>query len=131
MLRDPFYQEVTLRLGGRLDPELFERCVVALLRDVYKGLVPVRGGADAGMDGAIATVSGSPLPLVTTTGKEALRNLRRNLGSYVKNGGEQRTVVFATSRELTARKRKNLEDEATNQGFRLRQILNRSPQEAG
>lgn len=116
------YQEITSRLSGRLDPELFERCAVALLRDVYKGLVPVRGGADAGMDGAIASPSGSPIPLVTTTGEEAPRNLRKNLISYVENGGGQRTAVFATSRELTARKRQNLVSEAEKHGFHLRQI---------
>ncbi len=122
MLRDPFYQDITDRLGRQLDPELFERCAVALLRKVYPGLVPVRGGADAGMDGAVATRSGSPIPLITTTGKEATRNLRKNLLSYLENGGERRTAIFATSRELTARKRKNLEKEAKQHGFRLHQI---------
>ncbi|HEX8395673.1 MAG TPA: hypothetical protein VF665_25195, partial [Longimicrobium sp.] len=67
MIRDPFYREIVARLNdsdNRLDPELFERCAADLLRGLYPGLVPVRGGTDAGMDGAVADGGGLPFPLV-------------------------------------------------------------------
>lgn len=62
MVRDPLYRKIEERLGGTLDPVLFERCAVDLLRDAYPGLTPVAGGGDAGMDGAIPDAIGEPLP---------------------------------------------------------------------
>src|SRR5690606_8197234 len=41
MVRDPLYRAIEERLGTNLDPELFERCAVELLRPVYPGLSPV------------------------------------------------------------------------------------------
>src|SRR4051795_5417272 len=58
VIRDPFYREIVERLGGRIDPELFERCAGDLLRDEWPTLVPVRGGTDAGMDSAVADGEG-------------------------------------------------------------------------
>ena len=37
MVRDPLYRSIEKRLGERLDPDLFERCAVELLREVYPG----------------------------------------------------------------------------------------------
>jgi hypothetical protein len=137
MVRDPFYQHIIDRLNRRLDPELFERCASDLLRTVHPTLVPIRGGTDAGMDGAIADGDGLPFPLVCTTGKGVLRNLKRSLASYVKRGGKRRSVVLATSRELTQRQRANCERAAAQVGFTLVQthtqasiagLLYRNPQ---
>jgi len=102
MIRDPFYRQIIDGLNQRLDPELFERCAAALLRHIYPGLVPVRGGDDAGMDGAIADGDGMPIPLISSTGKAVLANVKRSLNSYLKKGGMRRNVIVATSRELTA-----------------------------
>ena len=60
MIRDPFYRQIIDRLDGTVDPELFEQCAADLLREIYPTLVPIRGGADAGMDGAIADALGEP-----------------------------------------------------------------------
>jgi len=60
MIRDPFYRDIVDRLDARLDPDLFEQCATDLLRDEWPSLVPVRGGTDAGMDGAIAEGEGRP-----------------------------------------------------------------------
>ena len=54
MVGDPFYEAIVDRLSGALDPNLFEACAVDLLRKEFPTLVPIRGGDDAGMDGAIA-----------------------------------------------------------------------------
>jgi hypothetical protein len=122
MNRDPFYQDIIKRLGGRLDPEAFERCAGDLLRAVYPTLVPIRGGQDAGMDGAIADGRGLPYPLVCTTGRNVIDNLCKSLNSYKKRGGSRRRVVVATSRELTQRRRDNRSRAADKLGFHIVQI---------
>lgn len=123
MVRDPLYRAIEERLAGRLDPEVFERCAVELLRHVYPGLAPIRGGDDGGMDGAIAdSRGGAPMPLVATTTGSVINNLTRNLESYRRGGGTAREAVVATSRPLTGRQRRNLEERARGFDLSLRQI---------
>src|SRR5436305_3410689 len=81
---DPFYEEILAGLNGPLDRDLFEACMTDLLRDTFPSLVPVRGGKDSGMDGAIADGEGEPYPLVATTAKDVKRNLTRSLDSLLK-----------------------------------------------
>lgn len=117
------YRAIVERLAGRLDPEMFERCAVELLRDVHPGLVPIRDGNHGGMDGAIAAArGGAPLPLVVTTAGSVISNLTRNLESYRRGGGTASEAVVATSRPLTGRQRRNLEKRARGFDFSLRQI---------
>ena len=122
MNRDPFYQQIVDRLNKHLDPDLFEQCACDLLRKVYPGLVPIRGGHDAGMDGAIAGRQEPSSFLVCTTSPRVKDNLKQSLKSHVKSGGTRREVVLATSQKLTAPQRLGLEKEATKLGFTLRQI---------
>lgn len=126
MLRDPFYRRIIERLNAPLDPEIFEQAAVELLRVDWPTLVPIRGGTDAGMDGAIADAEGIAFPLVTTIGKKAIGNLTRNLKSYLVEGGTRRKVIFATSRQLTSRQRRNLETRSTELGFVLIQIYDQA-----
>lgn len=123
MNRDPFYRDILDRLGGRLDEDAFEACVADLLRREFPTLVPIRGGGDGGMDGATA---GSGPFLVSTTSPDVIGNLTRSLKSYLKNGGARRSVVVATSQELTKRKRDNLEGRARGIGFHLIQIYSQA-----
>ena len=127
MIRDPFYQDIIQGLSGRLDPELFEQCAADLLRNIYPGLVPIRGGSDAGMDGAISDAEGVAFPLVSTTQENVIGNLTKNVNSYLQNGGTRRKVVLATSQKLTPKRRRNLEERASALGFTLIQVF---PQEA-
>lgn len=60
MSRDPFLNKIEDALLRKLDPLLFEECVIDLLHDEFSSIVPVSGSADGGMDGAIA----DDLPLV-------------------------------------------------------------------
>ena len=115
MKRDLFYQEILEALKRPLDPDLFEQCCADLLRHDFPALVPIRGGGDAGMDGAIADGKG-------TTGKSVIQNLTKNINSYLKNGGTRRKAVLATSQELTFKKRENLETRSQKLGFVLVQI---------
>lgn len=122
MIRDPLYRQIIERLNGPLDPELFEQCVADLLRAIYPTLVPIRGGSDAGMDGAIADGLGEPFPLVATTSERVLENVTRNLNAYLADGRPRRKVVLATSQSLTTGRRKNLHRRAGELGFTLVQI---------
>ncbi len=122
MVGDPLYRSIEKGLDERLDPELFERCAVELLREVYPGIVPIPGGDDGGMDGAISSGTGAPLPLVVTTSSKVLRNLTRSLDRYQRVGGSARQAVLATSQALTPPKRRNLEKRASELGFTLRNI---------
>ncbi|WP_420635321.1 hypothetical protein [Candidatus Palauibacter sp.] len=124
-MRDPLYRKIEQRLGERLDPHLFERCAVELLRDVYPGLAPVTGGDDAGMDGATGNAAGEPLPLIVTTAANVLGNLTGSLESYRRTRGRAMEAALATSRALTPRKRRNLEARARELGFTLRNIHDR------
>lgn len=113
---DPFHEEIVERLKKRIDPNSFEDCACDLIRPEFPGVVPVRGGSDSGFDGAIADGQGVPFPLVSTTAKDVIGNLTRNLKSYLRDGGTRRSVVLATSRELSKRRRKNLEARARELG---------------
>jgi hypothetical protein len=91
LIRGPLYRDILSGLDGRLDPELFEQCSIDLLRrEAFPTLVPIRGGSDAGMDGAIADGEGLPYPLVCTTGTDVIGNLTRSLDSYLADGGSRR-----------------------------------------
>ena len=126
-VKDPLYREIEKRLSERLDPVLFERCAVELLRPVYLGLVPVSGGDDAGMDGAISMPTGGPpVPLVCTTAVDVIGNLTKSLESYRKSGGKSQEAVLVTSQALTARKRRNLERRAEEMDFQLRNVHDRN-----
>jgi hypothetical protein len=121
---DPFFQSILDALGQQLDGNQFEECVVDLLQPEFPSLVPVPGGNDAGMDGAIADGKGVPFPLVTTTGTDLLRNLRKNLLSH-KAKHPRRRAVFATSRQVTTSMRRALHEEAERLGFVLVQVYGR------
>lgn len=126
MIRDQFYRQIIERLEGTLDPELFEQCATDLLRVLHPTLVPIRGGSDAGMDGAIADGEGLAFPLICTTSPRVIPNLTNSLKSYLKNGGTRRKVVLTTSQKLTPKKRRNLEKRAAEFGFTLVQIYDQA-----
>jgi len=85
VIRDPFFQQIIEGLKGKLNPDTFELCANDLLRDIYPSLVPVVGGGDAGRDGETADGRMGRI-LVCTTAKDVIRNLRRSLQSYLRNG---------------------------------------------
>lgn len=122
MRQDPFYRKIIEGLNGELDRDLFEDCAADILRTNHPTLVPIRGGQDAGMDGAVADSMGEPFPLVTTTGKKVSGNLGRNLDSYVENGGIRRKVILATTQSLTPRRINYLYTVTRKKGFTLIQI---------
>ncbi len=119
MSQDPFYEQILAGLKGTLNPHVFEECMADLLREAFPTLVPVHGGKDSGMDGAIADGEGEPYPLVTTTAKDVRRNLRKSINSFLKRRQPARKVVFATSQSLTPQRQLGLKDLAREKGFKL------------
>ena len=127
MKHDKHYNDILRGLQGELDPMTFEACAQDLIRihDRYFA-APIVGGDDGGMDGAIADGLGEPFPLVTTTAKDVIGNMTRNLKQYVDRGGLRRECIVATSQKLTPRRQQNLRDRATDLGFTLVQLLDRA-----
>ena len=124
-MRD-FYQQIIDGLNRDLDPREFEQCACSILRDEYPTLVPILGGSDAGMDGAIADGEGEAFPLIVTTGEDPLGNLRANVDAHLKKLFPRHKAVFATSRPLTPQMRRKLEEEAREKGFTLVQIVDQA-----
>ena len=126
MIRDPFYNQIVERLNQQLDPDTFEKCACLILREFHPTLVPIPGGSDAGMDGAVSDGQGRAFPLICTTQKDVIGNLTKSLKSYKKQIGKRKKIILATSRELTPPKRRNLENRAGELGFIPIQIYTQS-----
>lgn len=124
--KDPLHQKILDALAGHLDPEAFEACMGDLLQDDFPGLVPVPGGNDAGMDGAVASGQGEPFPLVCTTSEDVFGNLETSLDSFRERGLASRLVAFATSRTLTPGESRKLHGLAKQKDFTLLQVFERS-----
>ncbi len=97
-----------------------------LLRDIFPSLVPVRGGSDAGMDGAIVDENGEPFPLVCTIEEDVIGNLTGSLDAFLKRGLKARKVALATSQSLTPPRRHNLVERAREKGFTMVQVVDQS-----
>ena len=124
--KDPHHAAILEGLNRHIDPDVFEACAVDLLKPIFPGIAPVSGGSDGGFDGAIPTPSGDLIPLISTTGTDAKRNLKKNLGQLKKLERPPKDVVFATSRRLRPRTRTELFALAANLGFRLRQVFDQT-----
>ena len=117
---DPHHRAILDGLSGHLDPDVFEQCAVELLQADWPTLVPVRGGRDHGFDGAVADGdSQEPFPLVVTTGKELVRNLRTSLDSAKRNDWNPKRALFATSRRIKPAIRRKLFEAARERGVIL------------
>jgi hypothetical protein len=121
---DQFYDAIKEALKKPVDPDFFELCVCDLLQKDFPGIVPIQGGKDAGMDGAIPDAQGEPYQLICTTSKVAYkRNLSKSIESYIKSGGPRRKAVFATSNFLNPKKKYSLFDIARKHNFELTQVF--------
>lgn len=126
MTRDPFYNQIMKRLKeGPIDPSLFEACAADVLRDEWPALVPVPGGQDAGMDGAVGNIDGPAFPLVTTIGANVIGNLTKNLTAHKTRGGGGNRAILATTQALSQLRRSNNEKRANELGYTLVQQYDR------
>ena len=122
VIRDPHHQSIIAALNGKLDPDVFEVCAADLLKSEWPSLVSVVGGSDDGYDGAVASVSGDPFPLITTTSSRVKDNIERNLKRAISGGWSFNHAIFATSRRITPATRKKLFTVARESGIQLRQV---------
>lgn len=123
---DPHHEKILHALDGHLDHEVFEACVVDLIRRDGWSVVPVRGGQDDGFDGAVADGKGEPYSLVVTTGEDLYRNLRKNVERQRFKGWRGDRAIFATSREITPSIRGKLCETAQELKVTLVQVYDRN-----
>ena len=119
---DPHHGAILEKLEGRLDADVFEACASDLIRLDGWHVVPVRGGQDDGFDGAISDGAGEPFPLVTTTSKGPVQNLKKNLKRVKDKGWQVDRGIFATPRRVTPKMRGKLFETARELGIDLIQI---------
>ena len=110
--KDSYHAAILSALDEQLDDQAFEACACDLLHQIYPNLVPIRGGSDDGYDGVVYSDSGPPIPLISTTGTDATGNLSRNLKKACARELKPVLAVFATTRPITPRRRRNLETAA-------------------
>ncbi|NVM96722.1 hypothetical protein [Arthrobacter wenxiniae] len=54
-------ERITVKLDAGIDPDVFERCAVALMANHYDDVVGIEGGSDGGRDGdIIAPIADDP-----------------------------------------------------------------------
>ena len=124
---DPLLESIEQAIGQRVDPTLFERCAVDLLREQYSpNLRGTPEKRDAGVDGISGPDADPDSILVATTAKEFARNLWESVKRHVEAGGPCRVVVFATPRDATYEKRLSLLEELSNRwGVQLHAVHDR------
>lgn len=126
MIRDPLLRAILERLGEDLDDKVFELFAVDVVRQDFPSAVPVLGGSDAGLDGAVGSIDRPRVPIISTTSDRVRDNVRRNLLAHkleweALGGG----VVVATSAALTPQRQKNVADLVVELGFHLVQLYER------
>ena len=121
VVRDPHHRVILVALQEKLDPEVFEMCAVDLIAEDGWSVVPVPGGRDEGFDGAVSDGENEPFPLIVTTSKDPIRNLKKNLKQVQRKGWTAEKVIFATSRIISGTRRRQLRKEAQELGFKILQ----------
>ena len=123
---DPLYESIEHAIEERLNPSLFERCAVDLLRDQhYPSLRGTPEKHDTGIDGICGPDADPEFILVVTTAQDFARNLRGSVRSHLAAGGPCRTVVLATTREVAVARRRKLQQELSEQGVQLYAVHDR------
>lgn len=124
---DPLHRAIELAIQQPVNSTAFERCAVEVLRQSeYPKLRGTPEKRDAGIDGLSGPDAEPEFVLVATTAQDYARNLRTSVASYVGNGGLCRSVVFATTREVTAKRRLALQQElAAKWDLRLHAVHDR------
>ena len=116
---DSHHRLILERLEGHLDPKVFEACAVELVRKDGWPIVHVRGGKDDGFDGSVADGIGEPFPLIVTTSRNPVQNLKQSLERVKDTGWKANRAIFVTSRPIAGGMRRKLRDAARAVDFSL------------
>ena len=116
---DSHHRMILEGLEGHLDPVVFEACAVELVRKDGWPVVHVRGGKDDGFDGSVADGIGEPFPLIVTTSRNPVRNLKRSLERVKDTGWKASRAIFVTSRPIDGGMLSRLHDAARAIDFTL------------
>lgn len=111
-----------------LDPDEFEAIALDLMMDHFPGVHPVlpgRGVADGGVDGAVPAVEGQPRIAVHVTTGNVPRNFKRGLESQRESGASYRAHIVVTSGRLRPSHHQRLKDYAREFGVELVAIYDR------
>ena len=108
-MADTLYNKIVVGLDGAKDGNKFEACANSLLREKYPWLTWIKGGNDAGFDGAGAAQGGSRVQLVCTTDKDVIGNVTNSLERTKAEGQKSDTVLVATSRNLSPEQKRNIQ----------------------
>ena len=78
-VRDLLLRSISQRLAEGVEPDVFERFAIELVRSDFPTAVLVAGGSDGGVDGWVHSADQPAIPVITTTAQDVLRNLNTNL----------------------------------------------------
>ena len=116
---DSHHRSILEGLEGHLDPKVFEACAVELVRKDGWPVIHVPGGKDDGFDGSVADGFGEPFPLIVTTSRNQVKNLKQNLERVKDTGWKANRAIFVTSRPIPGGMRRKLRDAARAVDFSL------------
>ena len=116
---DSHHRLILEGLEGHLDPKVFEACAVELVRNDGWLVVHVRGSKDDGFDGSVADGIEEPFPLIVTTSRNPVQNLKQSLERVKDTGWKANRAIFVTSRPITGGMRRKLRDAARAVDFSL------------
>ena len=104
---DSHHRLILEGLEGHLDPKVFEACAVELVRNDGWLVVHVRGGKDDGFDGSVADGIEEPFPLIVTTSRNPVQNLKQSLERVKDTGWKANRAIFVISRPITGGMRRS------------------------
>ena len=111
----------------KIQHEIFEKCAISMLRNLYPNIESVSGGSDGGLDGRFIH-GGKTVGILVTSSRRpegSTANLRKNLRSVSKNYPEIESIVFASLANVSMKLRKQLENLASQSGFSLAEVFGR------
>jgi hypothetical protein len=106
---DPLYNKIIEGLVSLSDGDKFEACANSLLREKYPFLTWIKGGNDAGFDGAGARADGTKVQLICTTQDNVIGNVTNSLTRARDENLKSDVVLIAASRQLSPEQKRNLE----------------------
>lgn len=108
---DPKFEQILHHLEkSRIDDQEFERVAAEIQDGNGWASFWISGGGDFGEDGMLLDEHLNKIPLITTTSDRALPNITKNTEKLLSSGWKGSSVAFATCKQLTPVKRRNINE---------------------